>query len=480
MNRPNILLFVTDDHGRWALPCYGAREIHAPTLDFLAATGIRAEQAYTPCAVCSPARASLFTGRMPSAHGIHDWLSAEDGDQHHPGLTGQTLLPALLKQVGYATGLSGKWHCGHPDRPADGFDTWFTMAHGTTARFGAQPFYEGNSIVELHGHQAVHITDRAARFLLERDRRRPFFLTVGYTDTHTPHSHAPQRLSDQYRNTRFATVPEESFAACHGHVRFAPRPDAGERQRQLADYAASVSMIDQQIARLMDVLENLGELENTIVIYTSDHGHMNGHHGLHTKSNATVPANFIDESIQVPLIWSFPDDRAAARQGEAERDRVLHDRVDHCDLFATILDAAGLDARSLADSVRSPGQSYLAQLRGAGSDRQVSNGRRQEQFCEYGNARMVRTDRHKLIVRHPGPNGHWPDEFYELENDPRERTNAIKAPQHADTIAALRAKLDDFFARYEEPSRRGTEIEQQPPCNRVSPWLATPDEVIHQ
>ena len=110
--RPNILVFLTDDHGQWAQHAYGDSELRTPNLDRLARTGTRMSQAFTPCPVCSPARASFLTGRMPSQHGIHDWLQEETDALTHPGLQGQTLISELLKEADYHTALVGKWHCG--------------------------------------------------------------------------------------------------------------------------------------------------------------------------------------------------------------------------------------------------------------------------------------------------------------------------------------------------------------------------------
>ena len=111
-NRPNILFFLTDDHGQWASRCYGNRELFTPSMDHLAATGVRMLNAFTPCPVCSPARACAFTGRLPSQHGIHDWLQEWDVAREHPGLAGQITLPQLLRRAGYQTALTGKWHMG--------------------------------------------------------------------------------------------------------------------------------------------------------------------------------------------------------------------------------------------------------------------------------------------------------------------------------------------------------------------------------
>ena len=208
VSRPNILVFLSDDHGQWAARPYGNRELVTPTLDHLARTGARMENAFTPCPVCSPARASFHTGRIPSAHGIHDHIGEQNVGAAHSGIAGQTSLAEVLQGQGYQTGLVGKWHLNHFRQPPLGWDTWFSNATGTNARFGAQPFYEGSRRLELHGNQAHHLADRAVHFLRERDRRRPFYLFVGFTNTHAPHTGEPERWVQRYRECSFADLPD--------------------------------------------------------------------------------------------------------------------------------------------------------------------------------------------------------------------------------------------------------------------------------
>ena len=459
--RPNILVFLTDDHGRWASHCYGARELHTPSMDHLAATGVRMTQAYTPSPVSSPARASFFTGRLPSQHGIHDWLFETEEAVDHPGLTGQTMLPELFSEAGYQTAHVGKWHCGDSRGPKPGVDHWFCYYRRQYPHFGEQHFSRNGNLVVQHGHQSALLTDEAVRFLRERDADRPFFLFVGYTDTHSPFAMHPQRLVDHYRSGEFDDIPDESLAPCHGRA-VVPRGDAESLRESNAQYYAAVEMIDTQIGRVLGALDGTGGRDNTLVVYTSDHGHMNGHHGLMCKGNATTPQNFLDESIQVPCLASWP--------GRIEGGSTRSACVDHCDLFWTLLDAAdvGVDDTTRTQ-INSPGASYLPMLI------DPAHSWRDAQFCEYGNARMIRTDRYKYIRRWPGTHERFDDELYDLPSDPRETRNVIDAPAHAEALAALRVQLDQHFDRYEIPERSGTRITEQPTCNRSQPWDVAPE-----
>jgi arylsulfatase A-like enzyme len=469
-NSPNILVFMTDDHGQWASSAYGNREIHSPTMQWLADTGTRFDHAYCPLPVCSPARASFWTGRIPSTHGIHDWIAEPGENEDLPSIEGQKTLARFMKDGGYRTGMIGKWHCGSYWRKQDGFDTWFTSSLGTNARFGKQAYYEDEALQEFQGHQAPILTDRAVRFLQEHhqaDSDKPFFLFVGYTNTHTPHAGEPEAIVSHYRKGEFADIPLEPYTGQHGHPRIAPfDPREDDRREQLAQYYAAVDVIDRQMARLMTELHSLGELENTLVVYTSDHGHMNGHHGLHTKGNATIPTNFLDESIHVPCLARWPGVIPAGRAESAP--------VDHCDLFATLIEAAGMDPGAAAREVRSPGRSWLPLLQGEKPEW------RDYQFCEHAYSRMIRTGSYKLIRRYPNKVTRWDDAFYDLEQDPRETRNVLADPAYAEVIRKLDARLKDHFSTYENPELAGTNMATIQYHNQRDPWEALPGQDDHR
>lgn len=457
MSRPNILVFLTDDHGQWASRCYGHEALHTPSLDFLAATGSRYANAFTPCPVCSPARASFWTGKIPSGHGVHDHI----GNREHPGITGQETLAESLKAAGYRTGLCGKWHGhAHGDEPRPGFDFWFSQWRGTNAKFGDQPFSDNGKRIGFHGHQAPMVTDAAMRFLRESasasraGNEEPFFLFVGYTETHSPFSTLPERLVAPHRKGP-PSLPREPFDAVHGTPRTDAPEDESRYREQLAQYLASVEMIDEQVGRILDELEGQGILDETLIVYTSDHGHMNGQHGLLCKGNATVPQNFLEESIRIPLLARFP--------GAVQSGQVVEAFADHCDLHATLRDFAGAPANA-----GSPGRSLRSQLAG-----EPCPDWRDFQVCEYGNARMIRTaDGRKLIRRGPGPNGQFADEFYRLDEDPSERENRLHDHAGEDWLRELDERMNNHFARWERPSCSGMRVGEQLRFNTAEPWWA--------
>ncbi len=444
--RPNIVVFMTDDHAAWAARCYGNGELSTPHLDRLAAEGTRATQAFTPSPVCSPARACFFTGQIPSRHGIHDWLK-ENPSQPQAWLDGEPTLAQRLQQAGYRTGLVGKWHCGNSHLPQPGFDSWFGYANGQYPHVGPQRFIEDGRPVDFEGHQSPYLTDRAITFL-EAEDDRPFFLFVGLVDTHSPFRGHPEKRVALYRNATFVDLPDESYSG-PGWIGYGNPVDQARRQEWAAQYYAAVSTIDEQVGRVLATLRKQGTIDDTLFIYTSDHGHLNGHHGLYTKGNATVPQNFYEESIRVPLLLRHPATVAAGR--------TLDLSVDHCDLHATLCDYAGIGA-----SPDRPGRSFGAALNGNPITW------RESQVCEYGNARMIRTENWKLIKRYPPHDQSFGDEMYDLSAAPRETTNVIA--EHPEQARDLEARLNAFFARWELPEKSGLQLADQPACNGTEPW----------
>ena len=470
LDRPNILVFLTDDHGQWAQHAYGNSELKTPNLDHLAARGIRMRQAFTTCPVCSPARASFFTGLMPSQHGIHDWLEEKTDALTHPGLTGQILISQLMKDAGYHTGLIGKWHCGRTPEPQPGFDRWFSYWVNQYPHEGVQHFSDQGKLVIEEGQQSPLLTRRAIDFLQEHKKKeaadgKPFFLFIGYVDTHVPHNAAPAELVEEYRSATFRDVPVENFAACHGRTLNPVEKDPKKERHKHAEYYAAVSSVDREVGKVLDALEATGQMENTVIVYTGDHGLNVGQHGTWEKGNATIPQNFLEESIRIACTVSWPD-------GHILQNATCDDFVSHPDLWATLLEIAGATLKpATAARINSPGISYLRQLRG-----QTVPGWRQTLFSEYGNARMARTDRYKLIRRYPYAGVTFPDELYDFKEDPRETVNRFEDLSLKPVVEKLSSELDQFFIKYTVPGHSGLDLEHQPECTPASPWLKAVQE----
>ena len=194
-------------------------------------------------------------------------------------------------------------------------------------------------------------------------------------------------------------------------------------------------------------------LDNTLVVYTADHGLNCGHHGLWGKGNATLPLNMLEESIRVPLLLSWAGEIAPSER------RV--EMVDHLDLFQTLAAVGGTEIPVERNFAGSSMQPLLFETERGRKWRDV-------QFGEYGTVRMVRTDRYKLVRRHP--NG--PDELFDLEADPRESRNRFDDPSCQAVISDLGAMLDSYFRRHSSPGKSGILGAELPQHNMTEAWRA--------
>jgi arylsulfatase A-like enzyme len=469
--RPNILVCLTDDHAQWALGCYGNHEVQSPTLDYLAKTGVRMANAYTPTPVCSPSRACFHTGRLASQHGVHDFLMENTGYEairDRDWVQDELTLAEILAEHGYQTALSGKWHLGRVFDPHPGFEDWFGLDVNQYRHRGDNVFWHNGKAVETKGYTAGLTTDHAIDFLRRRDTQRPFFLFVGYIATHSPwHSH-PDRLVDRYRRSAFVDIPRNDPVYRFGRLADESLTDSrSDEQEARAQYYASVTEIDEQMARLVDELETLGLREHTLIVYTSDHGLNCGQHGIWGKGNGTRPLNMLEESIRIPMIFNHPGGRALRGEGFLAwrglfPGLVRQEPVTHCDLFQTLLVYAGVELPADVRAARRyPGRSFAPLLEGNALPDWGENW-----FGEYGNLRMIRTRRYKLVRRYPD----GPCELFDLVQDPRETTNLFHEVEHQLLIRELTSRLEAFFAAYEDPEKTGLRIWDLPKQNPREAW----------
>ncbi len=444
--RPNILLFLTDDHGAWATGCYGNREVQSPTLDQLTREGARFTHAFTPSPVCSPARACLLTGRTPSQVGIHDWIQEaypQFGDRDW--LQDETTLPELLSEAGYLCGLSGKWHLGRSHETPQGFDWCFGLPRWQGQHIEEYTYHLNNRPLTLAGNKTQFITDYALQFLDQAPADRAFFLNVGYIATHSPYSNQEPELVARYQDATFCDIPSYTPHAWHKNEGF-PQGDAWtpeECASRYASYYAAVTDIDRNVARILERLREQGRLDRSLVIYTSDHGLTLGHHGFWGKGNSTRPLNMYETSLRVPLIARLPGAIPAGTE-------VLR-CVDHYDTFQAICDWAGVVSHRQGRPGNYPGRSWRPLAEGA-SAVEWSDTR----FGEYGDLRMVRTPRYKLVKRYP--NG--PDDLFDLQADPGETSNLAGQPAYAGVEQALTVELEQFYARHDDPAKSGLRVKE--------------------
>ena len=462
-DRPNILFILTDDQGPWAMGCAGNREMRTPNLDRLAESGMRFENFFCASPVCSPARASLLTGRIPSQHGVHDWLRAgnsnveEDrGGRLIEYLKGQKGYTEILAEGGYNCGLSGKWHLGDSHHPQKGFQFWEVHAKGGGPYYNA-PMIRNGEVYEEPRYVTDVITDNALTFLQSnRDEDTPFYLGVHYTAPHSPweREHHPEDLfDDYYENCPFDSVPDGlSPPDWVEHMGILVEDDE-TRRVNLSGYFAAVTAMDANVGRLIDWLETNSLRENTLVCFTSDNGMNMGHHGVYGKGNATFPMNMYEESVKVPFIMSRP--------GHLPEDVLCSELLSHYDFMPTLLDYLGFE---IPGAEGLPGRSFAPLLRGesySGHERVVV-------YDEYGPVRMVRTHDWKYIHRYP----YGPQELFNLKDDAEEVHNLVDQPECADTLRELKAGLEEWFLRYVDPRLDGR---HEPVTGKGQLGLAGPD-----
>ncbi len=459
---PNIIVIMSDDHGQWASPVYGNTDFTTPNMSWMANHGVVFKEAYAVSPVCSPARASFFTGRMPSQHGIHDFIS-ESPEFEQPWLENEILLSELLQNAGFKTALVGKWHLSTNSAvPQRGFDFWYSYdvaPEGWQNQYhhrGVVHFSKQGEPVKFEGFQSEELTTQAIDFMNRSKNEAPFFLFLGLVDTHAPFNGQPETLVDKIRGGKLNESSEDSLSSlpAQGEASVVP----ADHEEQLIQYYAAVQMMDRQIGRIIAYLRSEQLLRNTLIIYTSDHGHMNDHHGLYGKGNATIPQNFFQESILSPLIMTWPNHIES-------REKMLMKPVSTCDIFQTILEAAQVElSTEQAAAINSPGHSVFPILQDA-ADNWSSY-----KYVEYGNARMISDNRYKYVLRMDPVITGFGDEFYDLQIDPGENTNLIDQPDYRDQIRLLQKKLEEFFAQYQEPHHSGANLLQQPPANGNEIW----------
>jgi arylsulfatase A-like enzyme len=438
-NRPNVLFILSDDQGPWAMGCAGNADIRTPALDALANDGVRFTDFFCTSPVCSPARGSLMTGEIPSRHGVLDWIRAGNvGANRIDYLAGQRLLTDDVADAGYRCALVGKWHLGASDVPRRGFVRWFAHQSGMSPYYDA-PMVDETRPCSVPGYLTDVLTDEALRFLDgESSRSEPFFLCLNYTAPHYPwiDSH-PRAYTDLYADCTFASCPRE--APHPWSARGNPATDEGHRRprESLVGYFASVSAMDDGIAKVRAKLDAQALRESTLVIFMSDNGMNCGHHGIWGKGNGTRPQNMYDTSVKVPSLFAQP--------GRIPGGRVSDAMLSGYDVYPTLLDYLRIRAPGGHDK---PGRSFAPLLDG----RARADAQPVVVFDEYGPVRMLRTREWKYVHRHPD----GPHELYDLVVDPDERLNRFGERETQGIVRRLRDDLDAWFARFVDSAMDAT------------------------
>ena len=438
---PNVVLLIADDHRYSAIGDNGDPTVKTPCLDALSRSGVSFHRNYTMggmrAAVCVPTRACIHTGVNPFRA-----LTKSPGEQCdysikiNPDLT---LLGETFGNVGYTTHGIGKWHNGTASFNGsfqDGSALFFKgmcdhkrvpiQCYDPTGR------YPDDEISVSGKFSSVLFADAAIDFLESRpDSNRPFFLYVAFTAPHDPRT-PPARYRDFYPISKIPLppnfMPEHPFD--NGELlirdeRLAPHPRDEQSIRQhIADYYGMISHLDEQIGRIVDTVESLNQRENTVLVYTADHGLAVGQHGLMGKQN------LYEHSVRVPMILNGPN---------LPPERRVQALTYACDLFPTL---CGLCQLPIPDGVE--GVSLVPLIRGSTQSLHdtVSAAYKQHQ-------RMVCDERWKLIEYRVDGERHT--QLFDLERDPHEIENLAGQSDQTPRIRSLRKSLKEWQGAVRDP-----------------------------
>jgi len=442
--KPNIIFFFSDQQ-RWdTLGCYGQPLDITPNLDQLAAEGVRFELAFTCQPVCGPARSALQTGKYPTEVGCFR------NDIALP--VGEKTIAQHLSTAGYEVGYLGKWHLASsgetqnyrtravPPEYRGGYkDFWLAsdVLEFTSHGYDGHLFNAKMEQVDFKGYRVDCLTDFALDYLRTRTREKPFFLFLSFIEPHHQNDHhcyeGPLGSKEKYKNF---IVPGDLVGT------------AGDWRVNYPDYLGCINSLDTNLGRLRQELKRLGLAENTIIIYTSDHG-------SHFKTrNSEYKRACHDACIRIPLIIHGPGFDAG---------QVIPELVSLIDLPPTVLKIAGMEkppemrGNPLQDLISGANDHWPKEIFLQISESQVG--------------RAIRTRKWKYSVSAPEKNGSqfsgsnvYVDEYlYDLEKDPHERDNRVAAPELVEVRNQLAGILKKKMAEAGEPVPDIYPVSGQPP-----------------
>jgi len=441
--RPNIIFIITDDQ-RWDyLGLAGHPALKTPHIDRIGEEGVWMKNFFTATPLCSPSRASFLTGLYPHSHGVIN------NDKLGLDVISHRLLtwPRQLRESGYETAFVGKWHMGLDDSRRPGFDYWVSFK-GQGAYIDGVVNKDGQRL-QLTGYMTDYLNDQAVEFV-RRTRNQPFALILSHKAVHYPFLPA-RRHDSQYVDYSFQPpkVPQDELAGKPLLTREIPpfrwyelegiAPEPGESRRGrgrepasiVRDQLRSLASVDEGVGRLLGALEELGQLDSTVVVYTSDNGFLMGEHDRFNDKRWAY-----DPSIRVPLLVRYPP---LIPPGSIRQQLVLN-----IDLAPTLMELAGVEPLEamhgesmvpLFSNARAPWRkAFLA-----------------EHFLEKVAPRVpswqcVRSERWKYI-RYEDESDAF-DELYDLQADPEELTNLAKDPVSQASLQEMRRELDRLLGQF--------------------------------
>lgn len=434
-SRPNVIVFFIDDLGWNDIGANGSTFHETPNIDALAEGGVNFKRSYSANPVCSPTRAALMTGKAPQRVGITQWISSPKVALDLSEVT----IGEAFQEGGYRTGYVGKWHLGKADAVQPKFQGFeYTVAvnrAGQPASF-FYPFGKGNrptNVPDLKDYKngdylTDALTDKAIEFI-EQDRDKPFFLCLSHYAVHTP-IQAPEALVEKYKAKKIEMYGEgkpEQVEEKYNTL-------ASTRQED-PTYAAMLENLDTNVGRIIEILEKRGELENTIILFTSDNG------GLAHRRRDVAPTSIAplrsgkawtyEGGIRIPTIISWPGEIKPATS---------ESRIITMDMYPTLLELAGLP---LKPEQHLDGKSLKSVLKGDSEmdDRVLAwtyphvhgSGHKPSDAILVGEWKLIRFASDE------------PTELYDLSKDIGEKNNIAK--QHPEKVQELVKLLDDWLEK---------------------------------
>ncbi|MEL6311201.1 MAG: sulfatase-like hydrolase/transferase [Pseudomonadota bacterium] len=422
---PNVLLLFSDQHRAQAMSCAGDPNVETTHMDRLAAEGLRCSAAYTNAPLCAPARGCVHTGQHPNAHGVIT--------NHYPLIPSAPQLAQVFHANSYHTAHLGKWHlCGgdvgqHFCSPffRPGWDEWIgwesAHAYGGDGHYWDTRYGQGAryNVHHTHSYQSDWLADRFLAWLDTAPVDRPWLKVVSFEAPHGP-CQVPEAYAAEYRNRKLRHRP--NYSPDH--------PRADDPEHALPGYYAMIKNLDDNIGRILSGVESAGLLEDTLIVYFSDHGDLMGSHGRNGKSRPE------EESIRIPWLMRYP---VTLPQGA-----VHEGLISLVDLMPTLLGLLGFDIPNSVQGIdRSPALCGTANLPVYGADRLdeaiyiQQNGVGYIQTAPHTHWRALRIGPWSLATsHHTGPN-----HLHHLEEDPYQQHNLF----HDALSAAIRDELFELM-----------------------------------
>lgn len=437
MRRPNVVYVFADQWRASAMGYAGDPNVKTPHLDRLAAESFNFENAVSVCPVCSPARASMITGQYPLTHGVfvNDVCLDQDGQS----------IADCFNLAGYKTGYIGKWHLdGHgrsayiPEERRQGFKFW--QALECTHNYNHSQYYDNDDpeIQMWKGYDAYDQTTHAIDYI-HNNRENPFVLFLSWGPPHAPYMTAPEKFRNMYDPEKLELPPnvsdEEAFKASSKWDEYSKLDPIDRVRHIMAGYYAHCSALDACVGRLQAAIREAGLENDTIFVFTSDHGDMLGSHGLWKKQWP------YDESACVPFLLKFP--------GFGQSGRDIETPINTPDIMPTLLDLCGV---SLPSSVQ--GKSRVQEMNGRETPEEAVLIANVHPFGQWDAGRGgkewrgVRTAQYTYVRDLDGP---WL--LFDNKKDPYQMKNLIGNPEskplqkRMETL--LQKKLSDTNDRFE-------------------------------